>query len=361
MKKYYYAGRERIGMRTGSTVNYILGDHLTLAGCCASSTSVTTSSTGVYQSETLYKPWGEMRYNSGSLPTKYTYTGQYSNVADFGLMNYNARWYDPALGRFAQADTLIPQPSDPQAWDRYAYVENNPLRYTDPSGHFTEEAIRQYLLKYYGDEELALRTLQLWKQDRAWWEMLSLAEGGDHLLGYQWFISGNPSRPTGGDSKQFNAVFAGEGQGDLAGLEGLDCVAVQSGTVVEMGQRWNVEWQGIYRQREQEAPAFETKEGVDWYTVVRKPGWAQRSKDLLSSVGIAIETLMLMRIGGSPVTSLGLSVAQEYFLSHNNTSIGTLAVDALDWEENDIQVHIGGVCGVHLNFQEIDGQYHLER
>ena len=252
-------------------------------------------------------------------------------------------------------------PGDVPGWDRYAYVENNPLRYTDPSGHFTEEAIRQYLLKYYGDEELALRTLQLWKQDRAWWEMLSLAEGGDHLLGYQWFISGNPSRPTGGDSKQFNAVFAGEGQGDLAGLEGLDCVAVQSGTVVEMGQRWNMEWQGIYRQREQEAPAFETKEGVDWYTVVRKPGWAQRSKDLLSSVGIAIETLMLMRIGGSPVTSLGLSVAQEYFLSHNNTSIGTLAVDALDWEENDIQVHIGGVCGVHLNFQEIDGQYHLER
>ncbi len=57
-------------------------------------------------------------------------------MSDFGLMNYNARWYDPALGRFAQADTLIPQPGDPQAWDRYAYVENNPLRYTDPSGHF---------------------------------------------------------------------------------------------------------------------------------------------------------------------------------------------------------------------------------
>ncbi len=56
-------------------------------------------------------------------------------MSDFGLMNYNARWYDPALGRFVQADTLIPQPGNPQAWDRYAYVENNPLRYTDPSGH----------------------------------------------------------------------------------------------------------------------------------------------------------------------------------------------------------------------------------
>lgn len=41
-----------------------------------------------------YLPWGEARYSSGSLQTKYTYTGQYSNVADFGLMYYNARWYD---------------------------------------------------------------------------------------------------------------------------------------------------------------------------------------------------------------------------------------------------------------------------
>lgn len=42
---------------------------------------------------------------------------------------------DPALGRFAQADTIIPGAGDPQAWDRYAFVNNNPLRYTDPDGH----------------------------------------------------------------------------------------------------------------------------------------------------------------------------------------------------------------------------------
>jgi hypothetical protein len=51
-------------------------------------------------------------------------------------MYYNARWYDPALGRFAQADTLVPEPGNPIAWDRYAYVMNNPLRFVDPSGHF---------------------------------------------------------------------------------------------------------------------------------------------------------------------------------------------------------------------------------
>jgi RHS repeat-associated protein len=78
------------------------------------------------------------------MPTKYTYTGQYSNVSDFGLTFYNARWlrsvpetqwrgYDPSLGRFAQADTIVP--GGVQGYDRYAYGLNNPSRFVDPSGH----------------------------------------------------------------------------------------------------------------------------------------------------------------------------------------------------------------------------------
>ena len=54
----------------------------------------------------------------------------------FGLMFYNARWYDPTLGRFAQADTIVPtQTQGTQAWDRYAYVNSNPITYFDPTGH----------------------------------------------------------------------------------------------------------------------------------------------------------------------------------------------------------------------------------
>ena len=51
----------------------------------------------------------------------------------FGLMFYNARWYDPALSRFAQADSIVP--AGVQGLDRYAYVNNSPLMYTDPTGH----------------------------------------------------------------------------------------------------------------------------------------------------------------------------------------------------------------------------------
>jgi len=45
-----------------------------------------------------------------------------------------------AQGRFAQADTLIPGAGDSQAWDRYAFALNNPVRYGDPSGHWVETA-----------------------------------------------------------------------------------------------------------------------------------------------------------------------------------------------------------------------------
>lgn len=39
------------------------------------------------------------------------------------------------MGRFIQPDPLVPEPGNPQAYNRYAYVYNNPLKYTDPTGH----------------------------------------------------------------------------------------------------------------------------------------------------------------------------------------------------------------------------------
>jgi RHS repeat-associated protein len=144
---YDDAGSQRLAMRTGSSANtnlkWLVGDHL-------GSTSVTADYAGTLISRTLYKPWGEVRYQSGTLPTKYTYTGQYSHTGDFGLMFYVARWYDPVLGRFAQADTIVPGAGKPLAWDRYAYALNSPIRYTDPTGHFSEDEMCKYW-GYCGD------------------------------------------------------------------------------------------------------------------------------------------------------------------------------------------------------------------
>ena len=52
------------------------------------------------------------------------------------LYYYNARYYDPSIGVFTTADTMIPSSTDPMAYNRYMYVRGNPIIYTDPTGHF---------------------------------------------------------------------------------------------------------------------------------------------------------------------------------------------------------------------------------
>lgn len=81
-----------------------------------------------------YTAFGEVRAASGATATDYRYTGQRSE-AEIGLYFYVARFYDPILGRFVSADTYVPESQGVQAWDRYAFVNNNPVRYTDPTGH----------------------------------------------------------------------------------------------------------------------------------------------------------------------------------------------------------------------------------
>jgi len=116
---------------TNTNLKWMVGDHL-------GSTSITANYDGTSPLYQYYKPWGERRPTGpNSLPTDYTYTGQYSHTGDFGLMYYVARWYDPSLGRFAQADSIVPGAGNPMAWDRYAYALNSPLNYVDPSGHLS--------------------------------------------------------------------------------------------------------------------------------------------------------------------------------------------------------------------------------
>jgi RHS repeat-associated protein len=99
-----------------------------------SSTTVTATATGDLNSEIRYTAFGTIRYENGITPTDYRYTGQLQQAV-IGLDYYNARWYDPQLGRFIQADTVIANANDPISYDHYAYVGNNPINRTDPTGH----------------------------------------------------------------------------------------------------------------------------------------------------------------------------------------------------------------------------------
>ncbi len=76
-----------------------------------------------------------MAYHDGERIAKYLYTDQ-EWEPETELYNYSARLYDPVLGRFITPDSMVPDPYDPQALNRYVYVKNNPLKYIDPSGHF---------------------------------------------------------------------------------------------------------------------------------------------------------------------------------------------------------------------------------
>jgi RHS repeat-associated protein len=108
---------------------YYHGDHL-------GSSSVMTDRSGNLARHFEYGAFGTTRYADATctFSPSNRYTGQILDE-DTGLYYYNARYYDPELGRFVQADTIVPEPSNPQTLNRYSYVLNNPLAHTDPSGH----------------------------------------------------------------------------------------------------------------------------------------------------------------------------------------------------------------------------------
>ena len=67
-----------------------------------------------------------------------------------GLYYYGARYYDPEIGRFITADTIIQSPYDPQTFNRYTYCRNNPLKYIDPTGHIFWKIVTMIVLAIIG-------------------------------------------------------------------------------------------------------------------------------------------------------------------------------------------------------------------
>jgi RHS repeat-associated protein len=100
-----------------------------------------TNASGAIVRNTKYCPYGAVSETSGTKDTTRKFTGHILDD-DTGLYYCNARYYDPVLGTFITADDIIQDQYDPQSLNRYAYCRNNPIRYTDPSGHFWELAAK---------------------------------------------------------------------------------------------------------------------------------------------------------------------------------------------------------------------------
>ncbi|KKH47873.1 RHS repeat domain-containing protein [Methanosarcina sp. 1.H.A.2.2] len=127
---YFFRDDERVAKQTSESMEWYLSDHI-------GSTSLMVDENGLEVERTDYFPYGQVR--SGGLE-KYGFTGQ-ENDADTGLMYYGARYYSPEYRVFVQPDTMLPDPYNPQALNRYSYALNNPVKYTDPSGHIVDTAL----------------------------------------------------------------------------------------------------------------------------------------------------------------------------------------------------------------------------
>lgn len=137
---YLMAGSQLVGVhftRSDSTQNtrHFVTDHL-------GSVAVITDEMGAVVERLSYDAWGKRRYANGADDSTNAITSQttkgftgHEHIASVGLINMNARIYDPQLGRFMTPDSVVQDIYLSQVLNRYCYVGNNPLSFTDPTGH----------------------------------------------------------------------------------------------------------------------------------------------------------------------------------------------------------------------------------
>lgn len=131
-RKAFFLGDTRISEKEISAggiahFRFFHQDHL-------GSTNLLTNEQGAQTLLMEYLPYGEVKVRQGADPVNNTFTGQKEDL-ESSLMYYNARFYDPKIGRFITADTIVADPTNPQDLNRYSYCNNNPIKYIDPSGH----------------------------------------------------------------------------------------------------------------------------------------------------------------------------------------------------------------------------------
>jgi len=127
---------QRVSRSDGQNfVRYFVKDHL-------GSIAVITDEAGAVAERLSYDPWGKRRNPNGTDDPAGALTSQASRgftghemLDDVDLVHMNGRVYDPLLGRFLSADPFVQYPASTQGWNRYAYVDNNPLARVDPSGY----------------------------------------------------------------------------------------------------------------------------------------------------------------------------------------------------------------------------------
>ncbi len=145
-----------------------------------------------------YSPFGEIA-NSTGMAAWYGFTGEQQDGTN-GLTYLRARYYNPALGRFLTPDSLIPDVTNGQALNQYAYVYNDPINLVDPSGNIPDSWVNWYIGTVPGNKKDQIR--HTWESGLDlldWWYNepddcdCSQTQGGSSdvwLTGANYFIQG---------------------------------------------------------------------------------------------------------------------------------------------------------------------------
>jgi RHS repeat-associated protein len=107
----------------------------------AGSPVVATDAAGQVIWRESYRPYGERLTNAlASVDNKVWFTSRRQDV-ETGLVYMGARYYDPVMGRFISRDPVEFDGANIHSHNRYAYANNNPYRYVDPTGAAGESIV----------------------------------------------------------------------------------------------------------------------------------------------------------------------------------------------------------------------------
>ena len=115
-----------VAKKSNGQIFYYHRDHL-------GSVHAITSSSGARVQLVEYDPWGRVSRQEGTVDVSHRFTDQELD-AETGLYYFDHRYYDPVLGRFVSPDPFVPFPTNPQSFNRYSYVMNNPVNRIDWNG-----------------------------------------------------------------------------------------------------------------------------------------------------------------------------------------------------------------------------------
>ncbi len=116
-----------------------------------------------------YDPWGNFVNKQENVHNPFTYFGQMYDEST-GLYYLRARFYDPTVGRFISEDSYEGDINNTLSLNRYTYGHNNPVMYTDPSGHFSIESAALVGIGLY---ELSILVYQYGPQVIEWLQQIA--------------------------------------------------------------------------------------------------------------------------------------------------------------------------------------------